>query len=329
MTLNGNALQLLTYAFAAMDHGSLRRAARALRVQESSVSRNVVKLEQLLEMQLFDRSVRGVQVTETGRAWIEIVRAHYEGLLDAFTERGCENQDAKTIRIGLCWVTGGEFLKRLIDRFNSLYPDARLTIEDVPAGHCLASIRRRRFDIVFTQDIGSVKSCSSQVLWRERFFVLLPCCHSLAKKPVLEWSDLVGTSLLVPVGLEGPPLNLCLLERIAADGGPAFRACRANQATVIFKVQLGQGVIFADESYARTVAIESATWKPLTGQNSVSSIRAVWLDSNPKRSVLRLVAIARNMAGRTIGMNSQTTPESLQKLYSPMGHSSPGRSNSA
>ncbi|TPJ88157.1 LysR family transcriptional regulator [Mesorhizobium sp. B2-5-13] len=71
MTRNGNAIQLLTYAFAAMDHGSLRQAARALRVQESSVSRNVVKLEQLLDMQLFERDVRGVRLTKTGRAWIE------------------------------------------------------------------------------------------------------------------------------------------------------------------------------------------------------------------------------------------------------------------
>ncbi|TIU17835.1 MAG: LysR family transcriptional regulator, partial [Mesorhizobium sp.] len=54
MTRNGNAIQLLTYAFAAMDHGSMRQAAIALRVQESSVSRNVVKLEQLLDMQLFE-----------------------------------------------------------------------------------------------------------------------------------------------------------------------------------------------------------------------------------------------------------------------------------
>ena len=121
-------------------------------------------------------------------------------------------------------------------------------------------------------------------------------CHSLIEKPAVTWSDLADMCLLVPVGLEGPPLDLRLLERIAADGGPAVRTCRANQATIIFKVQLGQGVTFAEESYARTMAIDSAIWKPLDGQNSVSSIRAVWLESNPKRAVLRLVALAKNMA---------------------------------
>ncbi|BCG96817.1 LysR substrate-binding domain-containing protein [Mesorhizobium sp. 131-2-1] len=311
MTPNGNALQLLTYAFAAMDHGSLRQAARALRVQESSVSRNLVKLEQLLEMQLFERNVRGVRLTETGRAWIEIVQAHYEGLLDAFAERSRDNRDAKTLRIGLCCVAGGEFLKRLIDRFNKLYPCVKLTIEDVPARQHLAAIRRRRFDIVFTHDSGAVKSCNSEVFWQERLFVLLPACHSLVEKPVLRWSDLADKRLLVPNGLEGPPLDQGLLERIAADGGPAVQTCHANQATVIFKVELGQGVTLAEESYARTVATDCALWRPLDGENSISSIRGVWLGSNPKRAVLRLLGLAKNMASASQATGHTTQPGKL------------------
>ncbi|MGX9146347.1 LysR family transcriptional regulator [Mesorhizobium sp. 128a] len=305
---------MLTYAFAAMEHGSLRQAARALRVQESSVSRNVVKLEQLLDMQLFERDVRGVRLTKAGRAWIEIVRAHYDGLLDAFAARVRDNKDAKTLRIGLCWVTGGEFLKRLIERFRKLYPDIRLTIEDVPAGQCLSAIRRRRFDIVFTHDIGAAKFCSSEVFWQERLFVLLPSCHPLVDKPVLRWSDLADMSLLLPLGLEGPPLDLCLLERIAADGGPAVRTCRANQATVIFQVRLGQGVTLAEASYARTVDIDSALWKPLRGKNSISSIRGVWLGSNPKRAVLRLVGLAKNMvaAAQVKDPDARSAPAALR-----------------
>ena len=179
-----------------------------MKVQESSVSRNVVKLEQLLEMQLFERDVRGVRLTETGRAWTGVARAHYEGLLEAFA--GCvrDNKDAKTLRVGLCWVKGGEFLKRLIDRFGNLYPDVSLSIEDIPAGQCLAAIRRRRLDIAFTHDLGVITSCCSEVFWQERLFVLLPTCHSLIDKPAVTWSDLADMCLLVPVGLEGPPLDL-------------------------------------------------------------------------------------------------------------------------
>ena len=302
LTQNVDALRLLTYAFAAMDHGSLRQAARVLRVRESSVSRNVVKLEQLLEMQLFERDVRGVRLTEAGRAWTHVVRAHYEGLLDAFAERVRDNEDAKTLRIGLCWVTGGGFLRRLIDRFGSRYPDVNLGIEDIPAGQCLAAIRRRRMDIVFTHDLGPVTACRSEVFWQERLFVLLPPRHTLIDKPAVAWSDLANMRLLVPAEADEPMLHMRLLGRIAADGGPAFQVCRANQATVVLQVQLGQGVTLAEESSARTFGTDSAIWKPLEGQNSVSQIKAVWLDSNPKRIVLRLVAMARHMAEGTPGL---------------------------
>ncbi|TKB17527.1 MAG: LysR family transcriptional regulator [Mesorhizobium sp.] len=296
MKPNGNALRLLAYAFAAADHGSLRQAARALGVRGSSVSRNVLKLEQLLEMQLFERDFRGVRLTQTGRAWTDVARPHYDGLLDAFTHCARDHKDAKTLRVGLCWVTGGELLKRLIDRFVAIYPDVSLTIEDIPTGQCLAAIRRRRLDVAFTYDLGPFTSCCTEVFWQERLFVLLPSRHFLVDRPAIAWSDLAEMCLLVPTGSEGPPVDLRLLQRIATDGGPAVHTCRANQATVILKVQLGQGVTLAAESYARTVAVDSAIWKPVEGQNSVNSIRTVWLDSNPKGVVHRLIAIARNMA---------------------------------
>ena len=296
MVRGGNALRLLTHVFAAVDHGSLRQAAKALRVRESSVSRNVVKLEQLLEVQLFERDVRGVKLTEPGRAWVGVARTHYDGLLDACMGAVAKNRDAKSIRIGLCWVTGSKFFKHLINRFSHLYPDVSLTIEDVEAGQCMAAIRRRHIDIAFGHDLGEVNACSSEVFWQERLFVLLPSGHALVQRQAVAWSDLADMCLLVPAGVGGRPFEMRLLQRIAANGGPAVQTCRANLATVILRAQLGQGIVLAPESYARAVAVEPATWKPLQGQDSVSPISGVWLESNPTRPVLRLIAVARNLA---------------------------------
>lgn len=317
MTANGSTLRLLKYAFAARDHGSLRKAAKALRVQESCVSRNVVRLEQLLDMQLFERDVRGVRLTEAGRAWTDAARVHYEGLLDTLADGGRNKYDPKSLRIGLCWVRAGQFLKLLIDRFRRLNPDVSLSVEDVPAGQCVAAIRRRRLDIVFTSGLGAATAYSSKIFWQERLFVLLPPRHALTEKPVVTWADLADLVLLVPVGLEGPPLDLTLLERIAADGGPAVQACRTNQATVIFRVQIGQGVALAEESYARAVATHSATWKLLSGRNSLCTVRGLWLDSNPKRAALRFVGLAENMSNRV-----RQVQDGLTTVLTPLDSSS-------
>ncbi|RWP90130.1 MAG: LysR family transcriptional regulator [Mesorhizobium sp.] len=291
-----NTLRRLDHVFAAVDHGSLRQAARVLSVRESCVSRNIVALEQLLDMQLFDRDVHGVRLTEAGRDWVDLVRTHYEGLRDALAGSSRSHQDAKTVRIGLCAQMGRTFVARLIDRFGRLHPDVSVAIEDVPVEQCLAAIRRRRLDIVFTHGLENAALCRSEIFAHERLFVLLPRYHPLAEKPAVTWADLADTRLLVS---SGSPQDLGLMEHIAANGGPTVQICRASEATVILKVQLGQGVTLAGEGFASTVAIDATVWKPISGQSSISSMKAVWLESNPKRALLRLVGTARNMVAGT------------------------------
>jgi DNA-binding transcriptional LysR family regulator len=265
-------------------------------VRESCVSRNIVALEQLLDLQLFDRDVHGVRLTEAGRAWTDLVRAHYEGLHDALAGGGRGDQDAKTVKIGLCGQIGRAFVARLVDRFRSLHPDVSIAIEDVPHEQCLAAIRRRRLDIVFTHGLENGALCRSELFGHERLFVLLPGGHPLAERPEVRWRDLADACLLISVGSPQDPV---LLEKIAAEGGPAIQICCASEATMILKVQLGQGVTLAGEGFARTVAIDATVWKPISGQSSTSSIKAVWLESNPKRALLRLVGTARNLVAAT------------------------------
>ncbi|WP_027164792.1 LysR family transcriptional regulator [Mesorhizobium sp. WSM3224] len=296
MTNTGNALQLLACAFVAADCGSLRRAATVLKVGESSVSRNVVKLEQLLGMQLFERDVRGVRLTEAGRAWTDLARTHYDGLQQAFRDAR-NHRDAETLRIGLCAVGGGEFLKRLIDRFRKSCPNVSLAIEDIVREQCLTAVCRRHFDIVFAPGLGNVTSCRAELLWQERIFVLVAAGHSLAEKRVVTWADLAGMQLLVPAATSGPLLDFTTLEGFVTDGRrPTVNMCQGGQASVIFNVQLGRGITLAGESFARNVTIDATAWKPLDGHNSLCSIKAVWLESNPKRAVLRLIGLARRMA---------------------------------
>ncbi|CDX39626.1 putative LysR-family transcriptional regulator [Mesorhizobium plurifarium] len=288
-----NTLRRLDHVFAAVDHGSLRQAAKALRVRESSVSRNIVAMEQVLDMRLFNRDVHGVRLTEAGRAWTDLVRVHYEGLQDALAGGDHRNQDARTIRIGLCAQMGRAFVARLVERFHYRHPDVTVAIEDIGHEECLAAIRRRRLDIVFAHGLQNTASCRSETFAQERLFVLLPRGHPLADRPAVRWPDLAGASLLVSAPSQS---DLTFLEHIAANGGPIPQICRASEATVILKVQLGHGVTLAGEGFARAVAIESAVWKPMQGQGSSRSIQAMWLESNPKRALLRLVGTARNMA---------------------------------
>lgn len=56
----------LRYALAAADHGSFYRAARALDVDQSTLSRSILKLERAIGMPIFERSRAGVTMTFAG-----------------------------------------------------------------------------------------------------------------------------------------------------------------------------------------------------------------------------------------------------------------------
>lgn len=53
-------IRQLRYAIAAADHGSFYRAARALGIEQSTLSRAILRLERSIGMPIFERSRAGV-----------------------------------------------------------------------------------------------------------------------------------------------------------------------------------------------------------------------------------------------------------------------------
>src|SRR5271167_3580631 len=68
----------LRYAVAAADHGSFRRAAEALLLRQSKLSRCIRQLEERIEMIVFERSSGGVRATQAGRDFLRTARSILE-----------------------------------------------------------------------------------------------------------------------------------------------------------------------------------------------------------------------------------------------------------
>ena len=67
-------IRQLRHAIAAADHGSFYRAARALDVEQSTLSRNIIRLERVIGVKLFNRSRSGVTTTIAGTHFIRSAR---------------------------------------------------------------------------------------------------------------------------------------------------------------------------------------------------------------------------------------------------------------
>src|ERR1700730_4420271 len=68
----------LRYAVAAGDHGSFRRAAEALQMRQSKLSRCIRPLEEPIEITVCERSSGGGRATQAGRDFLHMARSILE-----------------------------------------------------------------------------------------------------------------------------------------------------------------------------------------------------------------------------------------------------------
>jgi len=65
--LDQSLLQAQIYVAMIAEEGSFSRAARKLRTSQSSLSRRIAELEKTLEVKLFERSTRKLELTAVGK----------------------------------------------------------------------------------------------------------------------------------------------------------------------------------------------------------------------------------------------------------------------
>ena len=81
-------------------NASFTRAAAELSVSQGAISRHVAGLEQWLQVKLFTRAHRGIELTPQGRAYFQIVRNALE-LIESGTSQLKHSPDEQRLRLKL------------------------------------------------------------------------------------------------------------------------------------------------------------------------------------------------------------------------------------
>jgi DNA-binding transcriptional LysR family regulator len=288
-------LRFLPHVFAASEHGSFHRAALALGVEASALSRRVHDIEAALGFDIFQRFHNGVRLTSQGNDWLNGVRPHYEALRDKTALASSSAKENSTLHIGVSTPLGNGNIVKLLNSVGENGSTASSVLSDGPCSFHRLGVLRRQLDVAFVWDCCPDKGCRSEILWRDRLYVCLPAAHRLLARDELRWSDLQGERLLVSQGTSGPLFDSCLLDRISEIGyGPEIEHCDAAQVTVLTKIMLGAGICLAGHALARSI-LPGIAWRPLAGENSAIGVKAIWLESNAKPQLHRLLVRARNM----------------------------------
>lgn len=109
-------------------HNSFTRAAEELNVTQSAASRLVRSLEEYLQVPLFTRQSRRIELTDQGRFYNELVRDSLD-LIEAGTVELISSKEGKgTLSIGMLPTFGTRWLLPRLPSFQEAHPEISLNI---------------------------------------------------------------------------------------------------------------------------------------------------------------------------------------------------------
>lgn len=112
---------------AAARHGSFNQAADELFVTPSAISHQVKSLEKFLDLNLFQRSKRRVELTAAGEKYLPAIQ-HALDEIDSATRRLVANPNAGTVTLSVSPAFLTRWLMPRLTHFQERYPDVELRL---------------------------------------------------------------------------------------------------------------------------------------------------------------------------------------------------------
>lgn len=220
-------LRQIRYFVAVAESKSLTRAVDRLDVAQPALSLNIKSLEQELDAQLFNRSQRGMELTDAGGEFLN----HAYGILRQVAQAQRSVNDLERDPHGSVAVAMPPSLSHaltvpLFNYVNERFPRIELDLEEGLQASVLPAFERGQFDLLVHFDIPRSKSRTITPIFREHLYLISPLenggesngsdvsFRELARHPILKPSDRNTLGALLArhaakqgIELKGPPIH--------------------------------------------------------------------------------------------------------------------------
>lgn len=220
--------------------GSFAAAASALWLTPSAVSQQMGALEREAGVTLFERTARGMLLTDAGVALTARADAVLAELIEATRElEAIADGRAGSVRVGSFTSATATFVAAGVEAFRELHPDVDIRFVDSEPHENLARLKARELDmaVIFDLDhwpagtgIDGEPLCSDDELdcielFDDPLVIVLPREHRLSGEQALSFEQISGEPVLC-----GPPWAVDLVQA-ASSAGVELRVDASCQAT--------------------------------------------------------------------------------------------------
>jgi DNA-binding transcriptional LysR family regulator len=295
-------LRHLRYFIAVAEEGHITRAAERLGMQQPPLSQQIKAMEQELDVQLFLRKPRGVELTEAGRALLEDARAmlaHLDRALET-TRRTARGEQGR-ISVGMTPTAPFHpLVPRAVRAFRQAFPLVSLTLEESLSHGLVDRLRNEQMDVAFIRNaVPDPAGLIITPLLDEIMVVALPSGHALAQgkgDKALPLGSLASETFI----LYGPPGSGIYDRTIAACQAAGFSP-RVGQlapriTSTLGLIAAGLGISFVPISMRR-MSMDGVTYRRLAGPVQPRVLLSLASRRNDPSAVVRqFVTVVRRTA---------------------------------
>lgn len=129
--------------------GSISKAANYLFISQPAITKSIKKLETELGITLFNRSPKGVKLTENGKIFFEFIKNGVESFMNGEHKlTALKNLDTGVIKIGASTTVTKYFLINYIEKFHKLYPNIDISITNNLTRNLISGLKKGSLDLL-------------------------------------------------------------------------------------------------------------------------------------------------------------------------------------
>src|ERR1700737_1480379 len=201
-------LRHLRFFIAAAEEGSLTLAAKKrLHTAQPSLTRQIRDLEHEVGVKLISRSVRGIELTAAGKAFLDHARlALTQAEAAAEAARRAAQPPRTSFAIG--FLTGYEmdWLPAVMEILRAELPSTEVVIHSQDSPDLAAGLIRGRIDLAFMRPEKQAPGLKFRPLRKDPLIVLMPRDHTLAARSSIRPQDIAGQTFVGVSPIRAPTL---------------------------------------------------------------------------------------------------------------------------
>lgn len=189
----------LSYFIAIVENDTFFDAACEMNISQSSLSKQIMKLEKELDLTLFDRTTRSATLTQAGEFFYNESKQlieHYKLTLENI--ENFKSLHENKLHIAVLPIQAQYNLNALFNSFRKENPDIELQITEVEDDRLIEGISKNEYDLIIARETIFDKSqFKTYPLAKDELIVAISSEHKLSQRDKLTFDDIKNENFIL------------------------------------------------------------------------------------------------------------------------------------